>query len=207
MSMKKVELIKEQISKGKCQFVGLEIPSNMMLTCNLYIHNLWNDSIERILPRNCDIIISKPCLIDLLEWMRKYNQKSDDKVYVLGIDVVKERYGDDLKHFFSSLDTTFGSNAKICSLLEKNNVTKTIDLLPSEAKLAEKTDSFIATLAYFSIKQAIEFESKRRNMSHFSASKGRDKSMYEKISWITYSLLSDNKQIVISAHWSHFLRI
>ena len=84
------EITKYMISKKGYRIVLLEAEWPYIFLVNKYIHNKSNYSSAReVLSTNVKFakwMWNNNVIIDLVEWLKKYNLENDDKVYIFGVD-------------------------------------------------------------------------------------------------------------------------
>lgn len=85
------ELIKELILRGECKLVFLELPINRGLLWNAFIEGRTPlESMEVIKDDLSTSFSSTEVFSQFLFWLREYNDKTDRKVHLVGIDYVED---------------------------------------------------------------------------------------------------------------------
>lgn len=81
------QLIKHQVEHNNCKLILLEMPIEQTLFLNRYIRGdslFKNDNLTQELSR---FFFSPRIMLDLLNWLKKYNEKTRDMVWLFGIDL------------------------------------------------------------------------------------------------------------------------
>jgi erythromycin esterase-like protein len=88
------QIIKSQVLHNHCRLILLERDFSEVASWNLFVNNSLDISAD-------SLILMRPvqqdpaALIDLLNWLKNYNQKNQDKVNIVGIDkgrIITEKY-------------------------------------------------------------------------------------------------------------------
>lgn len=151
-----IKIIKDRITYNNCKLALLEIPFENSFYINRYIcgdPNFKIDSISNYFDRS----LFSNSFLSLIEWIKKHNSLSEEKVYFWGIDVnhIQLQSKLELFNFFYTLNETARDEElnKVCELL--------VSTSPS---LDEVISIFDANKGFKSI--LTEDESKLMGVSH-----------------------------------------
>lgn len=204
------EVIKYQIMNNRCRLVLFESPLLRMLFFNRYVQGddaISTEKLEEL--KNGDTGEVEP-MIELVKWIRKYNQTAKEKIKLLGMDIRPEfnefpRYAND---YFETINKKVHSDILDSMIRVWNN---SVIFEPRDrAKLiidilAKERDSLMLILGKedlkildFYLKRMLEFDFELKNSYFF-----RDHNMFKVASYLIDSMPSNDSSVVIYAHWGH----
>lgn len=197
-----IEIIKDRVIYNNCKLALLEMPFENSFYINRYIcgdPNFKIDSISTYFDRS----LLSGSFLELIEWIKKHNSRSDEKVYLWGIDVyyIQLQSKLELFNFFYTLNETARDEElnKMCELL--------VNTSPS---LDEVISIFDANKGFKSILTEDESELMRhcltllnnKSNSYFNFI-NRDERMYQNTEFMISNLLRHNETVTIFSHFGH----
>lgn len=202
-----LEMVKHQVKSEKCKFIVHELPSDLVLFWNLYIHGHESVKLEKLLEESTTILFNSEVLSDLLIFLKKYNETAVQKIYIAGMDRNNHTYEKNLARFLNSV---FENNPHlfldtVSKLLSEKQLNEALHLLETKIDLTDVLDPTISALFFQSLKQEIEYPNNLSILFYFL--KDRDKIMSSHLFGIIDSLLPPNKQVVVIGHWKHLNKI
>lgn len=197
-----IKIIKDRIIHNNCKLVLLEIPFENSFYINRYIlgdSNFKIDSISTYFDRS----LLSGSFLSLIEWIRRYNSCSEEKVYFWGIDVNFIQLQSKLEffNFFYTLNETEQDEElkKICKLLVNTN--------PS---LDEVIAIFDTNRGFKNILTEEESELMRHCLvllnnksDSYSNLINRDVTMYQNTEFIIKNLLKPDETATLFCHFGH----
>lgn len=192
-----IELIKYQIQHNQCKLIILELPTEQTLYWNRYIQGDTLFEIKHFAHQFSLVLYSPRVMIDFFQWLRLYNEKVKDKVWLLGMDISYTPlhcciY---LNDFLSSLNKKkhIPLIDSMCSNLSKYNLSAAIVFLKNQKELEE-----LLSHNEFSI---IRYCMNTTN-SGFQSNQ-RDDIMYLRASFLIKQICTGDEKTSIYAHFAH----
>lgn len=197
-----IEVIKNRILTKNCKIVLLEIPLESSFYINRFIDGDPNFTLEYISTYFENLLYSHS-FIDLIEWIKKYNKLTKEKVYFLGFDMnyIQMKGLVDLTDFFYTLN--IGRDVKelkqICSLLIEintpiENILAIFDLNNGFENILNINESKLLRYSLLKVK-----ENSRTNFRFIQ----RDTIMYENTNFMINNLLKPDETVTIFCHIGH----
>jgi erythromycin esterase-like protein len=198
-------LIKSQILHNNCRLVALEIPFSLGLKWNRYVNDITFDN-DEVLDDMESIYFDTGHIIDFLLWLKEYNNQTDRKVRLFGMDSDEN---DELTsiynrfHYFSTClpyDSLLFSNMCMSSLsgdslllnVERNKDQLIFYLGEEEVNLLIK-----------SLDPLLKVE-ERNNLSKIKFHTiERDRVMVDNLYYAIENLLESNETVTIWGHLIH----
>lgn len=197
-----IEIIKDRIIHNNCKLALLEIPFENSFYINRYIlgdSKFKIDSISTYFDRS----LFSDSFLSLIEWIKQYNSRSDEKVYFWGSDVnfIQLQSKLELFNFLYTLNETEQDEElkKMCKLLVNNN-----PLLDEVIAIFDANKGFKNILAEDESELMryclILLNNKSDSYSNFI---NRDETMYQNTEFIINNLLKPDETATLFCHFGH----
>lgn len=191
------EFVKDLVQHHRCTMVLLEIPFHDVLLYDLYVQGLIDDSalIVGYLKRT---FAGYTSYLNMLNWLREYNEKATKKVHVLGID---SRASGPLFSFMDYYTATLGSEKSNKYLYEiaKSNIQQVISFSKNDTLLQNKLGPVnYKLLIYFLSDRSFKIPAN----SYFNR-ENRDSTMFIRTLGLDSLLLETGDKIATLAHSAH----
>ena len=189
------ELIKYQIEKNKCRLVMFEMPFNIGLTINAYIHGKDTPDIEKeLMVYNCNF----ERFMKFIDWVKNYNKPKKEKVIFLGIDTNRESIGRKyFKEYFDNMNIAKDSQQYISDLIYHNEFAAVLESIRNNKFLYEYDEKILKLLMY-----GLELHDNEGQVYSVEG-KDRDMDMFKTSFWGINELLSDSSTAIVYGHLIH----
>ena len=194
------DIIKERILHHNCRLVLLELPLEFSLYINRFIFGDPNFTRDYIVNYIDNILLCSHIFISLIDWIKEFNQYSEEWVYFFGMDVIPDDWKRhlDLFDFFYTLSQT----NKDETLIEINRL-----LLGQSSAIKDVISLFDANQGFENILTKGESMLVRHAMlllyNRLSTPELRDRTMYKNIQLLMGKFLPPGNTVTIFSHFGH----
>lgn len=193
---------KNLINSNRCKLLLLEYPQNRSLLFNLYVQGCISEEYVGNIEEDLRVgMLDYELFLDFFEWLKKYNQTAQEKVFLIGID-------EDLSSYYKNLYPVFEA------LLGKEKCIPYLDLLQEQNYRGavcrlEKDSCLIKRIGKKSVDYLASVLGEREKNRFLSddARIDRDSLMADRTEKTIGMLLDSAKIGVIVAHSEHISKL
>ncbi|PWK65393.1 erythromycin esterase-like protein [Mucilaginibacter oryzae] len=193
------QFIKNLIISNHCRLVLLEMSTAATLSWNLYVQGKISKEYEKSIEddiRAC--FIDHKLLMDFLSWLRSYNIRSNNKVYISGIDNSDPE--EKKLYLFNFYLTLLGKDKAVWYL--KNTIEKNYGPLITHSYF-DKTLQYIMGKENFDCYISFLNNAVISHKSELSSSPNRDIIMFKSVKGLMDNCLKKDDKAAILAHSGH----
>ena len=197
-----VQLIKYQVEHNHCKLILLEQSTEQTLYWNRFIQG---DSLFKIdnYARDFTFALSSPkVMVDLFNWLKHYNERVEEKVWLLGMDIplLRNQSAESLYDYISAINESKHNILldSLCSKLLNYNLYGAVKILQNQTEIEKLLGKNEFKIVRYCLNTAISFipRSKERSST-------RDDQMYLKVTFLMRLLCPGDEKTTIYAHFGH----
>jgi len=199
-----VQLIKYQIENNHCKLIVFEQPIELFLRYNRFIQGDTQFKIENF-KRDLSLASSSPrVMVELLNWLKQYNEKAKDKVWLMGMDISKEgSYAAEWLYDYIYKINLSKKNKLMNSLCSKLVKFESFPLALNILEKNKEIENILGKNDYQTLVYCLKMYISAYRTDIPSYSLSRDKEMYSNVSFFLNLLCPENEKAIIFAHFIH----
>jgi len=197
-----VQLIKYRVENNHCKLILLEIPLEQTFQINRFIQGDTLFKIEDFTKDLSALLYSPKVMIELLNWLKKYNANRNDKVWLWGMDMYIS-HTHSANTLFEYIDNI---NKKRSVLLDSlclqlynyNSFPKALQFIERHSEIDKLLGKTEYEIFHYCLKMSI-FNSEDSRILFLK----RDNQMLSKTTFLLNLLCPDNENATIYTHFLH----